>query len=123
VLVVEDDETVRNAAAEALREIGYEVLEAPDAMEAVRLLADRGGVDLLFTDVGLPGGVNGRTLADAARNIHPALKVLFTTGYSSDTPQGGGIPHDDECLLPKPFSLQQLEAKVRELLAAPATAA
>ena len=80
VLVVEDDETVRHAAVEALRDIGYQVLEAPDAMEAFRLIADRGGIDLLFTDVGLPGGVDGRALADAAHNIDPALKVLFTTG-------------------------------------------
>jgi signal transduction histidine kinase/ActR/RegA family two-component response regulator len=117
VLVVEDDDTVRHAAVEALREIGYHVLEAPDAMEAFQLIADRGGIDLLFTDVGLPGGVNGRALADAAHNISPALKVLFTTGYTtlqSDTLNG------DAHFLAKPFSLQQLETKVREVLDAPA---
>jgi len=118
VLVVEDDDTVRCAAVEALREIGYDVLEAPDAMEAVRLLADRGGIDLLFTDVGLPGGVNGRVLADAARNIHPALKVLFTTGYTREAAQRGGLPRAEEHFLPKPFSLEQLAAKVRDVLGA-----
>ena len=121
VLVVEDDDSVRNAVAGALGEIGYEVLEAPDAMEAVRLLADRGGIDLLFTDLGLPGGVNGRALADAARNIHPDLKVLFTTGYQREAIVGAGLSPETEHFLPKPFSLQQLEAKVREVLDAPLT--
>jgi signal transduction histidine kinase/CheY-like chemotaxis protein len=120
VLVVEDDETVRQSAVEALREIGYEVLEAPDAMEAFRLIADRGGIDLLFTDVGLPGGVNGRALADAAHNINPALKVLFTTGYTRDATLKSGALNGDVQFLAKPFSLQQLEAKVREVLDAPA---
>jgi signal transduction histidine kinase/ActR/RegA family two-component response regulator len=120
VLVVEDDDTVRHAAVEALREIGYQVLEAPDAMEAFRLIADRGGIDLLFTDVGLPGGVNGRALADAAHNIHPTLKVLFTTGYTLDSTSDSGPLNGDAHFLAKPFSLQQLEAKVREVLDAPA---
>jgi signal transduction histidine kinase/ActR/RegA family two-component response regulator len=120
VLVVEDDDTVRHAAVEALREMGYEVLEAPDAMEAFRLIADRGGIDLLFTDVGLPGGVNGRALADAAHNINPALKVLFTTGYTREATLKSGALNGDVHFLAKPFSLQQLEAKVREVLDAPA---
>ena len=74
--------SVRRSSVEALREIGYQVLEAGDAMEGVRLIVDRGGIDLLFTDVGLPGGVNGRALADAARSAQPGLRVLFTTGYT-----------------------------------------
>jgi CheY-like chemotaxis protein len=119
VLVVEDDDTVRQAAVEALRDLGYQVLEAPDAMEAVGLLADRGGIDLLFTDVGLPGGVDGRALADAAHNINPALKVLFTTGYNSDSEHWPGAPDGEPQFLAKPFSLQQLEAKVRAVLDAP----
>jgi len=122
VLVVEDEETVRAAAAAALREIGYDVLEAPDAMEAVRLLADRGGIDLLFTDVGLPGGVNGRALADAARNIHPGLKILFTTGYTQAPLLRSGPSRIQEHFLPKPFSLEQLEAKVRAVVGPPAVA-
>jgi signal transduction histidine kinase/CheY-like chemotaxis protein len=118
VLVVEDDETVRGAAAEALREIGYDVLEAPDAMEAVRLLAGRGGINLLFTDVGLPGGVNGRALADAARNIHPGLRILFTTGHTQAPLLRSGVSRTEEHFLPKPYSLEQLEAKVRAVLGA-----
>jgi signal transduction histidine kinase/ActR/RegA family two-component response regulator len=120
VLVVEDDDTVRDAAVEALREIGYRVLEAPDAMEAVRLIADHGGIDLLFTDVGLPGGVNGDTLADAAYNISPALKVLFTTGYTKGAALQSGALNGEVHVLAKPFNLRQLEAKVREVLDAPA---
>ena len=76
------------------------MLEAPDAMEAVRLLADRGGIDLLFTDVGLPGGVDGRALADAAQNINPALKVLFTTGYREDGVAQFGLPGSGSISLP-----------------------
>jgi DNA-binding NtrC family response regulator len=74
----------------------------------------------LFTDVGLPGGVNGRALADAAHNINPALKVLFTTGYTREATLKSGALHGDVHFLAKPFSLQQLEAKVREVLDAPA---
>jgi CheY-like chemotaxis protein len=113
ILVVEDDAPVRAACVEALREQGYQVVEAPDAMEAFRLLADHGGIDLLFTDLGLPGGVSGRALADAARNIDPAMRVLFTTGYERvDLPDKAG-----SALLRKPFTPAQLAAKVRDVLA------
>jgi CheY-like chemotaxis protein len=81
ILVVEDDAAVRVAWVEALRELDYQVLEAPYAMEAFRLLADQGGIDLLFTDLDLPDGVSGRALADAARNVDPGIRVLCTTGY------------------------------------------
>ena len=84
------------------------------------MIADRGGIDLLFTDVGLPGGVNGRALADAAHTINPALKVLFTTGYSRKSMLPPGALDSEVHFLAKPFSLQQLEAKVREVLDAPA---
>ncbi len=120
ILVVEDDEAVRRSSVEALREIGYVVLEAPDAMEAFRLILDRGGIDLLFTDVGLPGGVNGRALADAARNAASGLKVLFTTGYTRTAMLHNGALDAGVHFLAKPFSLQQLASKVREALDAPA---
>jgi DNA-binding response OmpR family regulator len=110
--VVEDDEDVRRSSAEALHEMGYEVLEAGDAMDAVRLIVDRGGIDLLFTDVGLPGGVSGRALADAARSAQPSLRVLFTTGYARDQHELEGLH-----FIAKPFSLAALAAKVREVMA------
>ncbi len=114
ILVVEDDAAVRDACVEALRELDYEVLQAPDAMEAFRLIADQGGIDLLFTDLGLPGGVSGRALADAARNVDAGIRVLFTTGYErADIADRAGT-----ALLRKPFSPAELASKVREVLTA-----
>jgi CheY-like chemotaxis protein len=112
ILVVEDDAAIRAVCVETLRGLGHEVLEAPDAMEAFRLIADHGEIDLLFTDLGLPGGVSGRALADAARNVDPAMRVLFTTGYDRvDLPDWAAA-----ALLRKPFNPAQLAAKVRQVL-------
>lgn len=122
ILVVEDDEDVRRASVEALREMGYEVLEAGDAMDGVRLIVDRGDIDLLFTDVGLPGGVNGRALADAARSAQPGLRVLFTTGYTRNAILHNGVLDQDVHFIAKPFNLTALAAKVREVLDTPADA-
>jgi signal transduction histidine kinase/ActR/RegA family two-component response regulator len=122
ILVVEDDEEVRRSSVEALREMEYEVLEAGDAMDGVRLIVDRGGIDLLFTDVGLPGGVNGRALADAARSAQPGLKVLFTTGYTRNAILHDGLLDHGVHFIAKPFSLDALAAKIREVLDAPADA-
>jgi signal transduction histidine kinase/ActR/RegA family two-component response regulator len=120
ILVVEDDEDVRHSAVEALRDMGYEVLEAGDAMDGVRLIVDHGGIDLLFTDVGLPGGVNGRALADAARSAQPGLRVLFTTGYTRNAILHNGVLDHDVHFIAKPFNLTSLAAKVREVLDTPA---
>jgi signal transduction histidine kinase/ActR/RegA family two-component response regulator len=117
ILVVEDDEGVRRSSVEALRDIGYQVLEAGDAMEGVRLIVDRGGIDLLFTDVGLPGGVNGRALADAARSAQPGLRVLFTTGYTRNAILHSGVLDHDVHFIAKPFNLDALAEKIREVLA------
>jgi CheY-like chemotaxis protein len=115
ILVVEDDASVRGTCVEALREMDYAVLEAPDAMEAFRLIADHGGIDLLFTDLGLPGGVSGRALADAARNVDPGIRVLYTTGYERvELSERAGT-----ALLRKPFNPAQLASRVREVLAIP----
>ena len=117
ILVVEDDEGVRRSSVEALRDIGYQVLEAGDAMEGVRLIVDRGGIDLLFTDVGLPGGVNGRALADAARSAQPGLRVLFTTGYTRNAILHNGVLDHGVHFIAKPFNLNALAKKIREVLA------
>ena len=112
ILVVEDDAAIRAVCVETLRGLDYEVLEAPDAMEAFRLIADHGGVDLLFADLGLPGGVSGRALADAARKVDAGMRVLFTTGYDrADLPDWAAA-----ALLRKPFNSAQLAAKVRLIL-------
>ncbi len=113
ILVVEDDAAVRGACVEILRDLDYTVLEAPDAMEAFRLIADHGGIDLLFTDLGLPGGVSGRALAEAARNVDAGMRVVFTTGYErADLPD-----HSGTVLLRKPFNPAQLAAMVRAVMA------
>ncbi len=112
ILVVEDDAAIRAVCVETLRGLGYEVMDAPDAMEAFRLIADHGGIDLLFADLGLPGGVSGRALADAARNVDAGMRVLFTTGYDrADLPDWVAA-----ALLRKPFNPAQLAAKVRLVL-------
>ena len=121
--MVEDDEEVRRASVEALRDIGYQVLEAGDAMEGVRLIVDHGGIDLLFTDVGLPGGVNGRALADAARSAQPGVRVLFTTGYTRNAILHNGVLDHDVHFIAKPFNLDALAEKIREVLAAPGSVA
>jgi CheY-like chemotaxis protein len=114
ILVVEDDPAIRAVCVETVREIGFHVLEAPDAMEAFRLIADHGGIDLLFTDLGLPGGVSGQALAEAARHVDPAIRVLFTTGYDrADLPDRAAA-----ALLRKPFTPAQLAAKLQDVLAA-----
>ncbi|HTI83627.1 MAG TPA: ATP-binding protein [Acetobacteraceae bacterium] len=122
ILVVEDDEDVRHSSVEALRDMGYEVLEAGDAMDGVRLIVDHGGIDLLFTDVGLPGGVNGRALADAARSAQPGLRVLFTTGYTRNAILHNGVLDHDVHFIAKPFNLTALAAKIREVLDTPVDA-
>ena len=111
ILVVEDDAAVRAACVEVLRGLGYEVLEAPDAMEGFRLIADGTGIDLLFTDIGLPGGVSGRALADAARQVDGGMRVVFTTGCAA-----AGQFRPGAALLPKPFAPAELAAAVRDAL-------
>jgi CheY-like chemotaxis protein len=82
ILVLEDDDDVRTYSVEILRELGYRVVEAHDGPSALRLLGRQGRVDLLFTDVVLPGGMTGAQVAEQARDLKPSLKVLFTTGYA-----------------------------------------
>jgi CheY-like chemotaxis protein len=116
ILVVEDDAQVQNYTVEALRELGYAVQCAEDATSALALLDKIGTVDLLFTDVLLPGGMNGRDLAEKAREICPSLSVLFTSGYSRDVMVHKGRLDPDIDLLVKPFSYADLAARVRRTL-------
>jgi signal transduction histidine kinase len=120
ILVVEDESSVRLASVDMLRELGYRVFEAPDGPQALRLLESEGGIRLLFTDVGLPGGINGKQLADQARRLRPAIKVLFTTGYARDAIVHHGRLDPDVALLTKPFTFEALAEKVREILGDPA---
>jgi PAS domain S-box-containing protein len=122
VLLVEDEEIIREVTAEALRELGYHVIEAEDGPDGLRALQkvlqapERGAVNLLVTDVGLPGGLNGRQLADAARKLIPDLPILLITGYAGDALNRQGRLGPDMALLPKPFALDALADKVRAML-------
>ncbi|HSA67597.1 MAG TPA: ATP-binding protein, partial [Methyloceanibacter sp.] len=115
ILVVEDNEGVRDYAKGVLAELGYQVLEAGDAHDALRLLAAN-SVDLLFTDVVLPGPMTGRALADKASKMRPGLPILFTTGYTRNAIVHQGRLDADVHLLNKPFTQQDLARKIRELL-------
>jgi signal transduction histidine kinase len=116
ILVVEDEAEVRRLAVDTLDELGYRVLEAADAHSALQLLEREPTIHLLFTDVGLPGGMNGRQLADQARQRWPALKVLFTTGYARNAIVHHGRLDPGVQLIGKPFEAANLAYKVREML-------
>ena len=116
VLVVEDDDEVRALTVETLRQLGYGVVEAANGSDALRVLEAHRDVRLLFTDVGLPGGVNGRALAEAARRLRPDLKVLYTTGYARNAIVHHGRLDPDVELIGKPFSYAALALKVRAIL-------
>ncbi|MBV9881389.1 MAG: PAS domain S-box protein [Sphingomonadaceae bacterium] len=117
ILVCEDDDDVRAYTVEMLRELGYRVLEAHDAPAALRLLArQEGKVDLLFTDVVLPGGMTGAELAREARALRPDLRILFTTGYARNAIVHHGRLDPGVELITKPFAHADLAARVRDML-------
>jgi PAS domain S-box-containing protein len=122
ILVVEDDDDVRQAAAENLRELGYRVLEAADGPSALALLEQHPEIDLLLTDVVLPGGMNGAQVAASLRASRPGVPVLFTTGYARNAIVHHGRLDAGVHLLTKPFTFQDLANKVRDLLDSDATA-
>ena len=115
VLVVDDEPVVRMLVADVLRDLGYGVIEAIDGAEGLRVLRSR-RVDLLVSDVGLPGGMNGRQLADAARVRWPGLKVLFITGYAENAAIGNGLLEPGTQVLTKPFPMLALTAKIRAMM-------
>jgi len=118
VLVVEDEPAVRQFSVEALTELGYRVLEADGAAAALRLLDAHPEIALMFTDVVMPD-VNGARLAAEARLRRPDLRVLFTTGYTRNAVVDNGVLDADVALVGKPFTIDELAAKVREVLDAP----
>lgn len=115
VLVVEDEERVRRMSVDALRSLGYTVVQASGGVEALEVLRNHPRVDLLFTDI-VMAGMNGRRLADAARLARPELKVLFTTGYTRNAVVHNGVLDPGVAFLSKPFALDQLARKVRQVL-------
>ncbi|MCD2317586.1 CHASE3 domain-containing protein [Sphingomonas sp. IC-11] len=115
ILVVEDEERVRHMSVDALRSLGYTVVQASDGEQALAVLAIQPRVDLLFTDIVMPG-MNGRQLADAAREQRPDLKVLFTTGYTRNAVVHNGVLDPGVAFISKPFGVDQLALKVRQVL-------
>ena len=115
ILVVEDDALMRRLATEALHELGYTVFDSENAANALAILDREDGVKLLFTDVVMPD-TNGKKLADEALRRRPKLKVLFTTGYTANAVVHGGVLDPGVQLISKPFTLDQLAAKVRAVL-------
>jgi signal transduction histidine kinase/CheY-like chemotaxis protein len=116
ILVVEDDAALRTCTAEILSELGYNVLVAQHGPDALRILEGTQPIDLLFTDIVMPGGMNGRQLADEATLRRPGLKVLFTTGYTRDAIVHHGRLDPGVQMIGKPFSMGTLATKVRDIL-------
>jgi signal transduction histidine kinase/ActR/RegA family two-component response regulator len=116
ILVVEDNEDVRAFTAQVLEELGYRVSIAADGHAALKLLEEQSGVDLLFTDVGLPHGINGRELAAQTLRRWPRVRVLYTTGYARNSIVHHGRLDPGVELITKPFTQSSLAAKVRQLL-------
>ncbi len=116
ILLVEDDELVRSYASDQLAAMGYRVLQAGDGPSALEILKLPGQIDLLFSDIIMPGGMNGRQLADAAVLLRPSIKVLFTSGYTQDAVVHHGRLDAGVQLLSKPYRRAELLAKVRDAL-------
>ncbi|WP_122678756.1 response regulator [Pseudomonas viridiflava] len=117
VLIVEDDPAVRALVSEVLSELGYAFIEAGDSLSAVPILESGQRIDLLISDVGLPG-MNGRQLAEIARQLRPELKVLFITGYAEHAAARSGFLDTGMQLITKPFAFDHLTSKVREMIEA-----
>jgi CheY-like chemotaxis protein len=116
VLVIDDEEPIRVLIAEVLGEAGYSVLEAGDGPAGLEILRSSARVDLLITDVGLPGGFNGRQVADAARISRPELQVLFITGYAENAAVGAGQLDPGMQVITKPFAMAELSERVRDII-------
>jgi len=115
VLVVEDDDAVRLLICEVLTDLSYRVIEAEDADVAIRVLRDQGKIDLMVSDVGLPG-MNGRQLADVARQHRPDLPVLFVTGYAENAATKASFLGTNMGMIGKPFAVEALASKINEMV-------
>ena len=116
ILLVDDETTLRALIKEALEEEGFEVIEAGDANAALQQYRQLGAVDLLITDIGLPGGFSGRQVANATRMLQPQQKVLLITGFSEQEVTGQEVLEPGIALMTKPFALQALVRQVHEML-------
>jgi CheY-like chemotaxis protein len=116
ILVVEDESDVRSFVVNMLRELGYDVIEAADGATALRAIENRPDIRLLFTDVGLPGNLNGRQLADEASRRRPDLKILYTTGYARNAIVHQGRLDPGVELISKPFTYGALASRIRAMI-------
>jgi CheY-like chemotaxis protein len=116
ILIVEDEPTVRMLIADVIEELGYTSIEASDSTAGLAILQSDVRVDLLISDVGLPGGINGRQMVDAARHPRPSLKVLLVTGYAANLASAHGNLDPGMSVLTKPFSIDALKNKIHELM-------
>lgn len=116
ILIVEDEIAIRQLVGEILTEAGYRIIEAATGPAGVKVMQSDERIDLLITDVGLPGGLNGRQVADAGRAVRPMLKVLFVTGYAANAAVGAGHLDEGMELLTKPFNIGELERRVHMMI-------
>jgi signal transduction histidine kinase/CheY-like chemotaxis protein len=118
VLVVDDEPTIRMLIADVLEELGYAAIEAKDGVAGLEILQANGRIDLLISDVGLPGGINGRQLADAGLSLRPELKILFITGYAETIALRGDDLRAGMQVLTKPFDIDTLTNRIQGILVA-----
>jgi CheY-like chemotaxis protein len=116
VLLIEDQDSLRIVLAEMLESAGYQVIAAADGHGGLDVLHGKRRIDILVTDVGLPGGLNGRQVADAGRVVWPGLKVLFITGYAENAAVGDGQLDPGMEVLTKPFDMEALTRRVRQMI-------
>ena len=116
VLVIDDEPTVRMLIVEVLEEAGYAALQAEDGPSGLRILQSGVQIDLLITDVGLPGGMNGRQVADAARVSRPDLKILFVTGFAENAAVANGHLEPGMAVITKPFVMTELASRIEEMI-------
>jgi CheY-like chemotaxis protein len=116
ILVVDDEEALQVLLEESLQALAYRVLTAGNGLQALKILSENPGIDLLISDVIMPGGVNGYELAEQATISHPQLKVLLASGYSESALESSNKKNFNAILLNKPYSLSELAHQVQTML-------
>lgn len=114
--MIEDETVVRGLIIEELTELGYRTVEAADGLSGLEILRSKRRIDLVITDIGLPG-LNGRQVADAARVLRPQLKVLFMTGYAENAALASGFLEPGMEMITKPFAMEALATRIKMMLA------